>query len=275
MFGKKRIKFNIILLVVVFLFIFGEFSNAAIIVKSSLLQEKTAGIGESYKGVILINNNDTAAKKVKIYQTDYTFNYKGESVYGEPGKNPHSNADWIKFDSTYLTIFPREEVKLNYTVNVPDDESLAGSYWSVVMIEGIKENAPVSSEAKKGEVKVGIQTLVRYAVQIITNIGDSGSREINILNKELVKGKDGEYSLKMNVENIGERALRPIINAELYNLQGLLAGKFKGNRARIYPRTSAGYQVDFKDVPTGKYKALITLDNGDDYVWGIQINLEL
>ena len=275
MFRKGRIKFDIILSVIIFIFLFAGFSDAAIMVKSSLLQEKTAGIGETYQGVILISNNDTVAKNVKIYQTDYTFNYDGKSVYGEPGRNPHSNANWIKFSSTYLTISPQEEVKLNYTVNVPDDELLTGSYWSVVMIEGIKETAPVSSEAKKGEIKVGIQTLVRYAVQIITNIGDSGSREINILNKELVKGKEGKYTLQMDVENSGERTLRPTINAELYNLQGLLAGKFKGNRARIYPQTSARYKVDFNDVPAGKYKALITLDNGDDYVWGIQINLEL
>ena len=79
----------------------------------------------------------------------------------------------------------------------------------------------------------------------------------------------------MDVENIGERWLTPVLFVELYAENGEYAGKFEGGKWRIYPGTSVRYRVDLTSLPEGTYKALIFVDNLDEYVFGAEYTLDI
>ena len=170
-----KLKTKIIILAVFYLLQMSCISEAGVSVIGGLTRQKEAKPGETYKGSMLIKNTGTEPQEVRVYQTDYLFFFDGRSIYDEAGTDPRSNANWINFNPRLLIIPGSEILVVNYTVTVPNDPNLVGTYWSMVMIEGIPKSSPLSSQPEKGKAKIGITHIIRYAVQMVTHIGDTGA----------------------------------------------------------------------------------------------------
>jgi hypothetical protein len=250
-----------------------RFALAGISVEGGLTHEKVSHAGETYQGVIMIKNQGDTPQELKIYLSDYRFNYEGQTTYGEPGKDPRSNANWISFTPSRLSIPPQDRAAINYTITVPADETLKGTYWSMLMIECLPESSPEASDQKEKKLALGITQVMRYAVQVITNIGDTGTKKIKFLKTELLKEKESRI-LQVDVENEGERLLSPQLWTELYAADGTSMGRFQGEQYRIYPNTSKRFRIDITKVPTGTYKALVVADCGENDLFGIQYTLK-
>ena len=248
-------------------------ARARVSVIGGLTHEKKAKPGETYKGSILIKNHDTTPHEVKIYQTDYRFYFDGTNHYDPPGKLRRSNANWLSF-SPHRIIIPSESVaRITYTVETPGDPNLVGTYWSMLMVEEIPKTSPESSQVEKIGPQVGITQIVRYGVQMITHIGNSGDRKLKFLETKLLR-ETGKRILRADIENTGERWLRPYLWTDLYDDSGSYVGRFEGSRKRIYPGTSTRYKVDLSNVPQGMYKALVVADCGGDDVFGANYTLK-
>jgi len=182
---------------------------------------------------------------------------------------PRSNAGWIKVFLPLDTLAPGERLSIPYTIEVPDNRSLVGTYWSMLMVAAV---LPPSEATAKGAV--GIRQVIRYGIQIVTHIGDSGERNIRVANSELVHENEGPV-LQIDIENTGERWVRPMAWSELYDEEGTSVGRFESSQQRIFPGCSVRYRFILSQVPGGKYEALVVFDNGDQYLWGAQYTLDL
>lgn len=247
--------------------------RAQVGIANGLTQEKACRPGEAFQSFITIRNYGAAAEDVRIYQTDYAFTFDGKGYYDPPGKAVRSNADWITLGRSQLTVPGSSQVDLRYAAQVPDDPSLVGTYWSVIMVEVVPKTPAAEAGAPKKEVKLGVFQVMRYAVQIVTHIGDTGSRSLKFLQTELVLD-EGRKMFHVDVENTGERWLRPYSSLELFSPQGELVGRYEGERLRTYPGTSVRFKFDVSDIKEGRYKALVVLDNRDSYVFGAQYTLD-
>ena len=268
-----RPRTGIVLMGLIFCLIMPCVSAAGVSVTSGLTYEKEAQLGETYQGVIQLRNTGEEPQEVKIYQTDYLFFCDGRNIYGEPGKDIRSNADWITFRPNRLTIPPGGTSQVSYTVKVPYDDTLVGTYWSMFMIEGISSSSPESVRPEKDKIKLGISQIIRFGAQMITQIGDTGTRKLKFLKTRLLKEDKGRI-LQLDIENTGERLLRPSLWAELYDQKGRSVGKFEGGKARIYPNTSVRFRIGLSQVPKDKYKALVVTDCGGDTLFGATYTLE-
>lgn len=266
-------KTGMVLLGLFFCSIMPFVSVAGVSVTSGLTYEKGAQVGGSYQGAIQLRNNGAVPQEVKVYQSDYLFYSDGSNIYGEPGKDPRSNADWITFSPHRFTIPPKGTAQVGYTVQVPDDPNQSGSYWSMLMVEGVSLASPEATKQKKNKITVGITQVMRYGLQMITHIGDTGIRKLKFVKTKVLKTEEKRI-LQIDMENIGERWLRPFLWAELYNEEGISKGKFPGGKSRIYPGTSVRFRIDFSQVPTGTYKALIVADCGGDDLFGATYTLK-
>ncbi|MDH7512834.1 MAG: hypothetical protein QHH14_07810 [Clostridiales bacterium] len=246
--------------------------HAQVGVVNDLSHERVVRPGETYEGVIILKNYGNEEGEVKLYQTDYSFNYEGKAFYDQPGKNGRSNAAWVKFSPKQLTIAPLGQAEVQYSVKVPDDQALVGTYWSIIMVENVPGEQTLKGEAARKKGVLAIHQVMRYGVQVVNHIGDMGTRKLKFLNAELREGKS-QRTFQVDVENVGERWLRPFSYTELYNEKGELVGKVEGDRWRIFPGTSARFAFDMTGLPGGKYRVLIILDNKDAYVFGAQYNL--
>jgi hypothetical protein len=241
---------------------------AQIAVVGELTHEYVVEAGVRYEGRIDIINTADRVVEVSVTQTDYLFFADGSNVYGPPGSVQRSNAPWITlFLPPRLLVEPGATATVFYSIEVPDGSTLAGTYWSVLMVAPV----PPPQESTTG---IEIQTVLRYGIQVVTHVGDSGARVIQIISRDLVRLETGVV-LQLDVQNTGERWVRPNVWVDVYDEQGALIGRFDGERQRIYPGCSVRYRLQFGLLAGGKYKALVVFDNGDDYVWGAQYSLEL
>jgi hypothetical protein len=244
---------------------------AGISVMGELTREKTVTVGKTYEGTILISNRGKTTQTARVYQNDYLFYADGTNVYGDPGTDPRSNAKWITYTPHSAEIPAQSSAEIHYTITVPDDLGLTGTYWSMLMVEGVN---PDQQAVPEGNSKMALNQLVRYAVQIVTHIGASGEKKLEFKKAKLVRNA-GKRMLEEDLENTGERWLTPVLWVELYDRSGVLTGRFPGGNSRIYPQTSARFRVDLSSVKEGDYKALIVADCGGEDVYGISSKLKI
>ncbi|WP_319500702.1 hypothetical protein [uncultured Draconibacterium sp.] len=244
-------------------------SNANIVILNGLTHENNAETGEGYRGGIQVQNAGTEPRSVRVYQRDYWYSFTGESRHDEAGTLDRSNAAWINYSPRLLTLQPNETVVVDFEVTVPSVDTLKGTYWSVIMVEGIQ---PQDTAASTG---VKIHTAIRYAVQIITNIGNTGKRDLQFLGLELTADENETQVLKVAIENVGERILKPELNLELFNADGESIGVFKAERRKTYPTTSILLSLPLEGVKPGEYAAVLVADCDEDNIFGTNLTLEL
>lgn len=245
-------------------------AGAQIAVKSNIVEEKEAARGETYTGRIVIANETTTPQTVRIYQTDYRFASDGTSNFDDPGTLPRSNASWVTPQTVRVTVPPKSEVAVPYSVKVPAVDSLKGTYWSAIMVEGA-ESAP---EPNGGNQQVGIGSIVRYAVQVATHIASTGTRVVRFDKPAAGRTVDGDATLDFDVTTTGDRAVRPKLSAELYDATGTVVGKASKDRGLLYPGTSLRQQFAFGKIPAGTYKIVVFADTGEQKVLATQFTIQ-
>ena len=246
---------------------------ASVAVVGSLVRQYNPKPGDVFEGIILLKNTGDEPVEMGVGQTDYLFAADGSNHYDKPGAHARSNAGWLSVSPSRTVVAPQSTVSVYYKGKVPTSSDLRGTYWSMIMVEPIDVPTPVVKDDKE-KVVVGIRTIMRYAVQIVTEIGASGTESLSVLEKRLVVN-DGKKVLELDVTNSGERVQVPTLWAEFYNAEGVSIGRFEGGRWRIYPTCSVRYKVDLADIPAGKYTAMVVMDTGGEYVTGAQYSLEI
>jgi hypothetical protein len=243
-------------------------AGAQIAVVGNAVDEHEAGPGQRYVSSITVRNLTAEPQPVRIYQTDYRFSADGTSNFDSAGTVARSNAAWIRPSASSITIPPMADIVLSYAVAVPAIDSLRGTYWSAIMVEGQPRLPP---QARRGEI--GLGSVFRYAVQVATHLPTAGSRKVRLTRQGFLTDSTGTRVLDVVVENTGERAYRPNLWVELYDGRGALRKRVEQQRGLLYPGTSLKQRFSFGALPAGEYKALVFADTGDDTVSAAQFKL--
>jgi hypothetical protein len=244
-------------------------AGAGVAVINGLTHEVTLAPGETTRGKIEIQNTSATATAVKLTQSDYWYSHLGESRYDAPGTNPRSNTSWVTLSSFYVTLGPHETKTVEFEMAAPSSDTLSGTYWSVVLVEGMAP--PDTTSSRKG---VSISTVTRYAVQIIAHIGETGLRDLRFDHLTLARDHDTP-SLHVDISNPGSRSLRPEVALELFDAGGRSLGVIKADRKRIYPGTSARFTLILPSAEPGRYTGVLVADCDEDHIFGTNVNLDL
>lgn len=239
----------------------------------TLTLDREARPGETYQGTLMMTNNDVTPQDVIIYQTDYSFSSDGTNQFAKPGTQPRSNAPWVTFSPRQLQVPPRQSSEIHYVVHVPQDTALVGTYWSVIMVEEVPPPLP-DTLIHLASNETSVRQVMRYGVQCVTHIGESGVPQVNVTGARLEQLENHRKELQVDVENTGDRWIVPTAWMELYDAEGHHVGRFESQRKRIFPGTSVRFHIELDGTFSGRYKALVVLDNGDQNVFGAKYNLE-
>lgn len=241
---------------------------ASVEVIGNLRQMYTCKPGEVVKGQILIQNSDSTDQEVRIYQTDYLYNFKEQTFYEEPGANPKSNAKWINYSPKSLILKAKEARNLEYEIQVPPIDTTIGTYWSVIMVEGV---FPIDPTASQG---LSIRTVTRYAVQLVNDMINRGKGQLHFLEPTIVKTDDSKLFLAVDIQNNGDYFISPEVSMELYDEDGNLVKTIKAEKKGLYPTTSSRFRLDLSGVPAKKtYTAMIVAAGQGDDVFGLEYTL--
>lgn len=202
--------------------------------------------------IILINDSDSK-EQVNLKLANYACNSDGEHFYDEDYLNdlikyPRSNKSWIDHGLSQIYLEPRETRNIYYTIHVPNDDTLVGSYWSILLIE------PQGTTLSKDTVNEGfsLQIKIRYAHHIIASIGDA-TPKLKILKKE-IKEINGKPFLCLHVLNEGNLFFEPNLTLKLYDDNGKLEATLKSQSERLYPGNSQCFLLNVETLSEEKLK---------------------
>lgn len=271
---KRPARFVLILsLVLPFFSSHPGFGAVSLNIAGDLSHVYTLDPGGRVKARITIENQGDEEGEVKVYLQDYLHYADGRNLFQKPGTIHRSNASWIQVSPNQASIPPKGTLTVEYALSVPAEPSLKGTYWSLIVVEPVPK-ALLSPKAPEDEVNMNVITVTRFALQVITTLGRTGTASLRFSDRRLVR-EEKRRLLELDLENSGERLLSPHVWAELFNDQGQPAGQFDGSRARIYPGGSFRFQLDLSALAPGAYKAVVVADNGDENVFGANYTLEL
>ena len=248
--------------------------GAEISVRGRLTHELELLPGSTHSGTIVIQNVGNRTEEVKLYQTDYRSESPSFHHYEDAGTNQRSNSSWISFSPSRFTVPPDQSHTISYVLEVPMDESLSGTYWSVLMVEAIPPESPESIEADPDRPRVAVLQLIRYAVRLITHIDSTGTVEPEILGASLSL-ENGRPVLGVGLANTGTRSLKIDIWAEVYDVQGSLVARRDGSGSTLFPDSTREYRIPLHELARGEYTALVVIDAGDNNVFGASFPLRL
>ena len=252
-------------------------SASAVLLEGSFFRLHTVQPGDIVDGMVTLRNISSNPETVRFFLLDRLNDARYGRRYMEPAELERSNAPWIDLGQREVTIAPGQQFNLIYRIQVPDDESLSGTYWSALMIEPQPAEQEVNVEDSESDKSftVMIQHVIRQEVMLVTNIGSSGSRQVNFLEPQLRTSDDGTLIFEVLVENKGERLLNPNIWLELYDESGRVVGRFQNDQPRIYPGAALRQSFGLGSLKVGTYLALVIVDEGGEDVFGARYTLQV
>ena len=138
----------------------------------------------------------------------------------------------------------------------------------------VEEQSDNSATPSTDQNKTLVRQVVRYGVQCVTHIRDTGIPQVQFTGSRMVEADHEQRELQVDVENTGARWIVPAPYVELFDANGQAAGRFECAKKRIFPGTSVRFQINLGATPSGKYKALVVLDSGEQQLYGAKYDLE-
>jgi len=248
----------------------------AVIVQDQLTKVFTLEPGETGIEYININNPDDKILQVKISQADYIYNAKDDNWYLEPGKYNRSNAKWITV-SQNVNLNAYESISLPVKVSVPNDITLKGSYWSVIFIEDASP-AVVDDNVSNDNLIFAY----RYAIQIVTNIKDTGEMDLEFKNFIIEKlDSTNTQIITFDLNNYGNLWVDALIKIDIFDDKTNFIGSFYAKNQKVYPGLDKKVSVPLIPLKTSEngklitYYAVLVADCGNSKIFGHQFSFSV
>jgi hypothetical protein len=253
-------------------------AHAAVMLSGGLSHEYTLNPGGTVSGVLELKNTGNEPAEVKIYQEDVKVKADGSTEYTPgTGSHPRSNASWISLDTDRVTLDAGASQSVPYTLHVPTG-NLQGSYWSMLMLEPVSNKSRESQLAQtaQDQPSLTIHQKVRYAVQVLTNVGNKGASELNFAAPSVARDDQGVRWFSVDLSNTGTRHSRPKVSLDVFAADGSSIGKFEAETHGLYNNEREAFNINLNSLQPGNYKALLAAeDNNSGQVFGSDINLTI
>ncbi|MBR3180354.1 hypothetical protein IKF57_02375 [Candidatus Saccharibacteria bacterium] len=131
--------------------------------------------GETYKGVITVNNTLNSKRDLKYSLSIGSFgldtNERGEADYNSVDISTvtqrNQMMDWIKLEKTTGMVSPNTADRIAYTITVPETAAAGGQYASIIVRDITEEDGEQDNRAT-------IQSVVQFASLLIAEVsGDT------------------------------------------------------------------------------------------------------
>jgi len=249
-------------------FLIVQFSIANVIVLNGLTHVHESKSGKVISGVVKLKNTKDVEQRILVYFNDLFQNCGEETVLTSELSHERSISKWLSTEVNEYVLQGKEEYELVYTVNVPDDSTLNGSFWGVLMLE---VEDPIKEDQLEYSVK--LQSKVRYGIQIITDINAKTKSELDFFDIKIDKEEGISKTINLEVQNLGEFYVQPTIVLDVFNESGEKAKNLEVKFKKIYPGHCKIFSLDISDLPKGAYSGVLVADYGED-MYAIDIEFE-
>lgn len=244
-------------------------SIGAVIVQNGLTQIHDLSMHSQKEGKVVLKNVGNKPEAIKVYFNDLSTDCKGEISYAVPGENARSLYPFLNISTTNYTLQPGEEYELTYQIDLTKNKFESGSMWTLMMIEVIE---PISKETSSSGFEIGSK--VRYAVQLITNIGQKNAENFVFSNVKLAKDLDGEKVVVASIDNGGVFMILPNVTIQIFDSKGSKVKDITVPSKKIYPQNCQNFKLPLAGLSTGKYQAVLLADYLEESI-GVNLEIEI
>ncbi|MEP2279303.1 hypothetical protein [Maribacter sp.] len=255
-------------LITLFLTISKTYSS--VIVTNGLTHSYSGVSGDVISGEVILINNSTEEQRITFELNDIIFSCTQDRFFTSETTHSQSSLDWFNAELMEKTLRPKEKYVYRFTITIPEDQNLKGSYWSTLMVNVEK---PIKEEALND--KVGLDTKIRYSVALLTdvNLQDEVNIDFNTidLNDLTINGK---RKLDVKILNEGEFIEGVKLTLEVYNDNGDKIYEFETDRNMAFPGFCRDYILDLTSLEIGEYECVLIAESREDFI-GANITLTI
>ncbi len=252
-----------------FLFLFLNFhaSNAGVVILNGLTHVHQSASGQLITGVIRMKNTDENEQRVIIYFNDLFQECGKETILTADNTHKNSIKNWLSTNVNEHVFKANEEYELIYTINVPADVEIDGSFWGVLMVE-------IEKPIKEDELEYGVklESKVRYGIQIIADINERTPSELEFYDIK-IEEPDGNKFINVVLKNLGTFYVEPTLVLEVFNDKGEQQEKEEVKFKKVYPNSCKTFTLDISNLPKGAYTAVLVADYGKN-IYSIDLEFE-
>ncbi|MCU0607360.1 MAG: hypothetical protein MUF78_08085 [Candidatus Edwardsbacteria bacterium] len=212
--------------------------------------EVSAAAGAVKTGVLAVQNQGVSTRTLRVLVVNCRMNRDGSLSYVEED-DPRGCRQWIKASAREITINPRANHQLLYSVKLPRDA--AGSYIAALLL----------ADAARQDLASGDYRDLPGAIMLVT-VPNSGARAADLAGLSL-RRSDGEgYVAELLVRNRGTLALTPSGLVQVYGDDGAEKQRLTLNQGRelVLPGATRSLDVPIERLEAGSYKMTATVDYG-------------
>lgn len=241
-----------------FLFLCFQVSNAGIVILNGLTHVHKSDSGQLITGIIRLKNTDETEQRVIIYFNDLFQECGNETVLTADATHKNSIKNWLSTNVNEHVFAANEEYELIYTINVPNDTVINGSYWGILMVE-------IEKPIKEDQLEYGVklESKVRYGIQIIADINERIPSELDFYDIKIDES-DGNKIINVELKNLGTFYVEPTLVLEVFNANGEQQKKEEVKFKKVYPNSCKGFTLDISGLPKGAYTAVLIADYGEN-----------
>lgn len=243
--------------------------HANVIVVNGLTHTYSGVSGQTFQGEVVLVNPTEVDQRVLFSLSEAIYNCESGRAFVEDLDHKNSSTSW--FDGSVLdkVLASKEKYIYKYSITIPYDATLKGSYWTTLMVDVDK---PIREETANG---IGLNTKMRYAIRLLTDVNVKEDVEIDFTNIELklnTQKNKRELVVKMLngtvfIENVK-------LTLEVYDAGGNRVLETETKRLAVFPEVCRDFIVDVSGLPDGNYQCIILANSREEFV-GTNVDLTI
>ena len=245
------------------------YSYSNVVVINGLTHVYSGSSGETIKGEVILLNSSEDEQRVTFDLSEAIFSCTSDRIFSKDNSHDQSSTNWFEGNLMERILAPKEKYVYRFNIAIPNNEELKGSFWSMLMVNIEK---PIRKETKGN---IGIDTKVRYAIGLLTNV--NSYEEINLefedINlKEDINTAKKELEVKILNESLFVEGTR--LSLEVYNKDGVKVHEAVTGRNMVFPGFCKNYKIDISELKKGEYECVLLADSREEF-FGTNISLTI
>ena len=234
--------------------VFGQSALAQLSIGiSPLVFEITANPGDVVENYLKVYNPSAdSLAQIEMLVEDIRPTGEAGHVIVEPAETfTYSIAQWVTVEPKEVTLEPREEKFVKFTIRVPENAEPGGHYGTVL----------ASTKAVTGPGGVGVGIVTRTGSLVLMRV--SGVMEEKLIVKDFSTpfySQSGPIPFEIRFENLGTVHVKPITMVTISNFMGRKVAELQLSQNNVLPGAVRKFEVswDKKWLFGGKYTATLT-----------------
>lgn len=255
-------------ILIIALLLFVNMTYSSVVVINGLTHIYSGVSGDKMRGEIILLNTSNEEQRVSFDLNDALFSCTENRIFSNSQTHHQSSLEWFDGSLMDKVLDPKEKYVFRFSINIPKDQTLRGSYWTSIMIDVEK---PIKKD--KLSKNIGLNTKVRYAIGLLTNVNSYDEVKLDFEKMDVDKaGNNKNLKVKIANQNLFIEGVK--LSLEVYDAEGKNILESSTDRNMVFPGFCKEYSIDISKLPKGNYECLLVADSREKFL-GTNISLTI